>query len=60
MQELLPKGSNRRRHLPKFKENLISDDTKWVIEHADFTGLMNEFRFNEKVAKTARNKLHMN
>ena len=48
MQEALPRGGMRRRLLlPKFKENMISDHTKWVIENADFTGLMNEFRFNE-------------
>jgi len=52
MQESLPKGSNRRRILPKFKENIVSDNTKWIIDHADYNGLMNEFRFNEKIPKT--------
>ena len=53
MNEGLPRrGSHRRRLLPKFKENIISDNTKWIVDHADFSGLMNEFRFAEKVAKT--------
>ena len=52
MQEALPRSGMRRRLLPKFKENMISDNTKWLIENADFTGLMNEFRFNEKTSKT--------
>ena len=52
LHEPIPRGTIRRRLLPKFKENIISENTKWVIENPDFTGLMNEFRFNEKVAKT--------
>ena len=54
MTEALPKGSHRRRLLPKFKEHIISDSTKWIIDHADFSGLMNEFRYAEKCAKTQR------
>lgn len=53
MQGIQAKG-HRRRQLPKFQENIISDDTKWIIDHADFTGLMNEFKFDEKVSKTQR------
>ena len=52
MQEALPRGGMRRRLLPKFKENLISENTKWLIENADFTGVMNEFRFCERTSKT--------
>ena len=34
--------------MPKFKENLVTDTTKWIMENTDYTGLMNEFRFQEK------------
>ena len=33
--------------LPKFKEKLITDDTKWIIDQPDFNGMMHEFRFHE-------------
>lgn len=38
----------------------MTDQTKWVTDHADFTGLMHEFRYHEKsnckppVARTQR------
>jgi len=39
----------RRRVLHKFREGIITDKTKWVVEKADFTGLMNEFKYEELV-----------
>jgi hypothetical protein len=39
----------RRRVLLKFREGIITDKTKWVVEKADFTGLMNEFKYEELV-----------
>eukprot|EP00347_Sterkiella_histriomuscorum_P005467 403356505 len=53
MKEGIPKDlrfRNRRRlqNLPKFKEHIITADTKWQIENADFSALMNEFRVFEK------------
>lgn len=41
-------GNPRRRKFPKFKEKVITGDTRWVFENADFSGLMNEFRYQEK------------
>ncbi len=41
-------GNPRRRKFPKFKEKVVTGQTRWVFENADFTGLMNEFRFQEK------------
>ena len=34
--------------MPKFKEIMISETTKWKIENADFSNLMDEFRIYEK------------
>jgi hypothetical protein len=48
MQEGKPRRKNRRRVVPKFKENIITDKTKWIFDNSDFTGLMNEFRYQEK------------
>ena len=49
MNEGLSRANVRRRQIPKLKEHLIGDQTKWIIEHTDYTGMMNEFRFNEKL-----------
>ena len=48
MDEAKPRRENRRRFYPKFKEILITDDTKWIYDKSDFTGLMNEFYYQEK------------
>lgn len=55
MNEAKPRRENRRRVIPKFKEVLITDDTKWIYDNSDFTGLMNEFYYQEKpYAKTQK------
>ncbi len=41
--------------MPKFKENIITEGTRWLIDQPDFNGMMNEFRFHEKTSKTTRN-----
>ena len=37
--------------LPKFKEKMITEETKWIIEQPDFNGMMHEFRFHETLNK---------
>ena len=50
MTEIKPRAivNQRRRKFPKFKEKVISDDTRWVMDNSDFTGMMNEFKYQEK------------
>jgi helix-turn-helix protein len=64
MNEAKPyRQTGRRRNVfPKFKENIINDDTKWVVDQPDFNGMMHEFRFHETArinqpekSKTTRN-----
>ena len=45
-------GRRGRTILPKFKENIITEGTRWLIDQPDFNGMMNEFRFYEKKSKT--------
>ncbi len=33
-----------RQQLPKFKEHIITLDTKWRIENSDYSCMMNEFK----------------
>lgn len=40
--------------MPKFKENIITDETRWIFENSDFTGLMNEFRYKEMPVATKK------
>lgn len=47
-------GRRGRIIMPKFKENIITEGTRWLIDQPDFNGMMNEFRFHEKKSKTAR------
>ena len=47
-------GRRGRLLIPKFKEKIITDQTNWIIDHPDFNGMMNEFRFHEKTSKTTR------
>lgn len=47
-------GRRGRIVMPKFKENIITEGTKWLIDQPDFNGMMNEFRFHEKTSKTTR------
>ena len=42
--------------MPKFKENIITEGTRWLVDQPDFNGMMNEFRFHEKKSKTTRGK----
>lgn len=41
--------------LPKFKEKLITEDTKWIIDQPDFNGMMHEFRFHETLKNNNNN-----
>lgn len=55
MEDGKPRRENRRRVVPKFREIIITDDTKWIYDNSDFTGLMNEFYYQEKpFAKTQK------
>ncbi|CDW82012.1 zinc finger domain protein [Stylonychia lemnae] len=55
MREGIPRQlrqNNRRRQqqkLPKFKEHIISQSTKWQVENADHSAMMNEFGLFENI-----------
>lgn len=43
--------------MPKFKEHVITLETKWRIENADFSSLMNEFKGMEILTKNQTHKV---
>lgn len=41
---------------PKYKEHIITEKTKWIIENTDYSGMMNEFRAIDMLKSKAFSK----